>query len=546
MKCVSFRDLIDSSSQRLQRSGRKHATRSLSPLSRSASKLSKASWESNSNASGILLGSCGIDRRKLVPEHNIETSATCQLADIYDVEEGIVGYGGFGTVRRATLKNAPTVVRAIKTVQKRSLKAQSFVRSEIRVLRRLDHPCICRLLETFEDERAIYLVLEFIDGKELFDEIVEGGSLPEGLASSIMRQVFSALRYCHERNVLHRDLKPDNIMVQHHSRQMPPVSPAMMPPEVKLIDFGLAMITSHEVLGRSGSVIGSADYLAPEAGQISNLPASDVWSAGMVLHAMLCGSLPKWDENTKELDFETTVYKSLSSSARDLLKGLLVLDPSQRLRAAAALAHPWTQGLESRTPKDLTPTLTSFVAFHRSAKLRRAALAALATQLTSWQLRDLREQFLLVDANGDGRISKEDLTMSIALSSPGGAAEDVRSWVEAIFDSVFLEGDRHIEYTEWLAAVLQQGQCVSEEAVRAAFRIFDTDGDGYICQGELGQVLAQTPEEVASFFSDFDTNGDGVLDFNEFKGIFAGGSDKDEASVHFKLHSPCCHSVVSL
>jgi len=79
--------------------------------------------------------------------------------------------------------------------------------------------------------------------------------------------------------------------------------------------------------------------------------------------------------------------------------------------------------------------------------------------------------------------------------------------------------------------------------VRAAFRIFDTDGDGYICQGELGQVLAQTPEEVASFFSDFDTNGDGVLDFNEFKGIFAGGSDKDEA---FKLYSPCCHSVVSL
>ncbi|CAE7454383.1 CPK3, partial [Symbiodinium pilosum] len=372
------------------------------------------------------------------------------------------------------------------------------------------------------------------------------GSLREGLASSIMRQVFSALRYCHERNVLHRDLKPDNIMVQHHSCETPPATPAMMAPEVKLIDFGLAVITTREVLGRSGSsVIGSEDYLAPEARQGSHLPASDVWSAGMVLHAMLRGSLPKW-ENDKELDFDTAGYKSLSSSARDLLKGLLALDAADRLPAAAALAHPWTQGLESRTPKDLTPTLTSFVAFHRSAKLRRAALAALATQLTSWQLRDLREQFLLVDANGDGRISKEDLTMSIALSSPGGAAEDVRRWVETIFDSVFLEGDRDIEYTEWLAAVLQQGEYVSEEAVRAAFRIFDTDGDGFINQGELGQVLAQTPEEVAGFFPDFDTNGDGVLDFNEFKGIFTGDAGGVGASLHCELHSPCYRSVVSL
>mmetsp|Transcript_18811 Transcript_18811/g.32957 ORF Transcript_18811/g.32957 Transcript_18811/m.32957 type:complete len:264 (+) Transcript_18811:2-793(+) len=263
----------------------------------------------------------------------------------------------------------------------------------------------------------------------------------------------------------------------------------------------------------------------------------------MVLHAMLRGSLPKWDEAGKELDFEDGSYKSLSASAKDLLKGLLALDPSARLDAAAALSHPFfVQGMEAKTPKDLTPTLTSFVNFHRSAKLRRAALAALATQLTSRQLRELREQFLLVDANGDGRISKEDLTMSIALSSPGGASEDVRMWVETIFDSVFLEGDREIEYTEWLAAVLQQGEYVSEEAVRAAFRIFDTDGDGYINQGELSQVLAQTPEEVACLLPEFDTNGDGVLDFNEFKGIFSGG----DSPVRCEPQSQGSHTMVSL
>merc|ERR1719253_598800 len=90
-----------------------------------------------------------------------------------------LGAGGFGVVRKASLKGAETVTRAVKIVKKADSKAEVLVRREIAILRHLDHPCICQLCEVFEDKRHIFLVMELIDGRELFDEIVEQGSLDE-------------------------------------------------------------------------------------------------------------------------------------------------------------------------------------------------------------------------------------------------------------------------------------------------------------------------------------------------------------------------------
>ena len=201
------------------------------------------------------------------------------------MEEEVVGQGGFGVVRKARLRQAQAVVRAVKKVSKRDLKALDFVRREIAILRRLDHPSICRLLETFEDAKAIYLVMEFIEGRELFDEIVEQSpdQLDEKQASSVMRQVLCALRYCHARGVTHRDLKPENIMVTAYGTPQQ---------EVKLIDFGLAVMSSKFKRRLTSSFAGTAAYTAPEVHGGTFMPVSDVWSAGMVLHALLVGRLP--------------------------------------------------------------------------------------------------------------------------------------------------------------------------------------------------------------------------------------------------------------
>jgi len=446
------------------------------------------------------------------------------LLGVYEVEPSVLGKGGFGTVRRAHLRAAPSVVRAVKTVPKRNLKAVSLVRQEIAILRGLDHPCICRIFESFEDDRAITLVLEFVDGRELFDEINEGSLGDESAAALVMQQVLGALQYCHERKVVHRDLKPDNIMVQ---RVKSPKSEAVQL-EVKVIDFGLATARGSRPSG--SPLAGTADYLSPESYLGECSPASDLWSMGVVLHALLVGSLPALARNPRSgavcgPDLSTAEHMGVSTQAQDLMCALLQAEPATRLSAADAARHPW---IERWRPSHRTPSAASghcllasvdfFATFYRSSKLRRAALTAVAMQLSDAQLRELRSQFLEMDTSGNGRISREEFVASVAQArvAVGRAQAEAEAWASAIFDTAHMDA-REIEYTEWLAATLHEDAYASEEVLRAAFRVFDADCDGWTSQQQLGRILAESPEDISAWMPEFDVNGDGVIDFSEFK-----------------------------
>jgi calcium-dependent protein kinase len=427
-----------------------------------------------------------------------------------------LGTGGYGTVRRVSLKSADSMVRAVKMVSKADLKSEEYVRREIAILRQLDHPCICRLLETFEDRQRFYMVMELIDGRELFDEITEQHSLDEKRAMGIMSQIFSALKYCHERNVIHRDLKPENIMVQRRHTE----SRSDVASEVKLIDFGLAVMCEvRSVRGKAGSrVAGSANYMAPEALKGLCTPASDVFSAGVVMHVMLAGCFHT--EEALEGRIQGASWDRVSPEARSLVCDLLQRDPAKRFTAAQAAAHKWTRGDAeiSLSPELVSRMMRDFLSFHQSVKLQRAALTALAMQLTNKQLSEHRQMFRAIDSDGNGRISKEELVASIVAMAPL-CADDVRVWAEKVFDSIDTDGSREIDYTEWLATAMHENACRSEEAMQAAFRVFDLNGDGKIDPQEFAKVLVQTPEEVTPLLPQFDTNGDGAIDFEEFKGL---------------------------
>mmetsp|Transcript_26851 Transcript_26851/g.72858 ORF Transcript_26851/g.72858 Transcript_26851/m.72858 type:complete len:161 (-) Transcript_26851:47-529(-) len=156
-------------------------------------------------------------------------------------------------------------------------------------------------------------------------------------------------------------------------------------------------------------------------------------------------------------------------------------------------------------------------------KVRRAALTALAMQLTGHELETLREQFMAIDADNNGRISKEELARSVAEKAPVQGAEEVQRWVESVFDAVDTDGSQEIEYTEWLSAAQLECAQRCEDTTWAAFRVFDADGDGCIDHEELARVLAQTPEEIADLLPQIDTNGDGVIDFEEFRRLLETG-----------------------
>ncbi|KAH9280553.1 Maternal embryonic leucine zipper kinase [Echinococcus granulosus] len=223
---------------------------------------------------------------------------------------------------------------AIKIIDKKKLGAEVFrVRGEIEALKRLSHPNIYSLYQVIETDGTFYLILEYVPGGELFDYILHNGSLQESHARVLFRQLVSAIGYSHSRGIAHRDLKPENILLKDEQN-------------IRVIDFGLcAKNVDSKFLN---TYCGSLAYAAPEVlqNQEYNGPAADIWSMGVILYAILCGSLP-FDPSKPEklpkliVKGQYSVDESLSASGRDLLAQMLCVDPTARISMMELSTHPW-------------------------------------------------------------------------------------------------------------------------------------------------------------------------------------------------------------
>jgi len=443
-----------------------------------------------------------------------------ELQETYSVNDKILGSGAFGVVFRATLKSSPRIVRAVKKVRKTSLQSEKITRREISILRELDHPNICRCYESYEDNHNIYIVSELIEGRDLFEELQQSWQsnaetwFSEAVTAHVMRQVFSALSYCHGHGIIHRDLKPENIMVRRQS-QGSDLSTAL----IKVIDWGLAVLLPSGVF-HSPRVEGSRPYLAPEARDGDFSPVSDTWSAGIVLHFILIGCLPKaWSPRGM-----LGTAADLSCSARALLMGLLEQNPAGRLTAASALEHPWILGsTEGKCPQGRTEQLKRaaccFTTFGETQTLQRVFITAVAMQISGDHLQEAVEQFKVVDGDGDGIITKEEFVQAFKNTLSEHVTDFGQSTWESAFRGVDTDGSGEIEFTEFAAAVLQSINGLSEDAMEAAFRVLDSDNSGKISVEEVARVLRKDPDEIARWLPQFDLDGNGELDLHEFKAM---------------------------
>ena len=225
---------------------------------------------------------------------------------------------------------------AIKILNRSKIKQldmQAKVNREIKILRLFEHPHIIRLYEVIDSPSDIFMVMEYVSGGELFDFIVSRGKLPEDEARKYFQQIISGLEYCHVHMVVHRDLKPENLLLDSTSN-------------IKIADFGLSNIMKDgEFLSTS---CGSPNYAAPEviSGNLYAGPEVDVWSCGVILYALLCGSLPFDDESIPNLFKKIkmgmyTLPGHLTRDARDLIPSMLFVDPMKRITIAQIREHPW-------------------------------------------------------------------------------------------------------------------------------------------------------------------------------------------------------------
>lgn len=254
----------------------------------------------------------------------------------------MLGTGAFSEVRLAESKDKPGQMFAVKIIDKKALKGkEDSLENEIKVLRRLTHPNIVQLLETFEDKQKFYLIMELVTGGELFDRIVEKGSYTEKDASGLIRQILEAVDYMHEQGVVHRDLKPENLLYYSPDEDS----------KIMISDFGLSKMEDSGIME---TACGTPGYVAPEV--LAQKPygkAVDVWSIGVISYILLCGYPPFYDENDAvlfaqiikgEFEFDSPFWNDISDSAKDFIQKLICVNVEERYSCKQALAHPWISG----------------------------------------------------------------------------------------------------------------------------------------------------------------------------------------------------------
>ena len=200
----------------------------------------------------------------------------------YDLGDNL-GAGAFSAVYKCKEKMTGSV-KAVKIVYKQALSKHhtnlSHKLQEIQVLKILDHPNIIKIFKGFEDAKNFYIVMEYCEGGELFQKLLQRHSFTENEAAKIMYQLLSAVAYCHSQNVIHRDLKPENILIEGNSEEL----------MIKVGDFGNSAI--FEVKSKISGIFGSLFYLAPEVLDNKYDEKCDEWSCGIILYVLLTGQPP--------------------------------------------------------------------------------------------------------------------------------------------------------------------------------------------------------------------------------------------------------------
>lgn len=326
------------------------------------------------------------------------------ITNYYNMDK-IIGSGKYGVVRRGKSIKNPDFQVAIKIIDMSKLQSQfhSLIQ-EILTLKKADHPNIVKIHEMFKDEEKLYLVLEFVEGQELFDFVTERFKLMESEACEIIEQLVKVIRYLNNLGVCHRDLKPENIIINPHTLQ------------IKLIDFGLSAY--FDEVSQLNSKVGTPYYVAPEVLDGEYSKECDMWSIGVITYILLVGYPPFNSKNMKVIyekiraakpEYYQSEWENLSKEALDFTNKLLQKNIKKRLTPGQALGHPWIQKKNSFEGQVSPNVLRRLANFRSPDKLKKEIFQFLACNVKTETINQMTAYFNSLDKDKTGMIKIEDV-----------------------------------------------------------------------------------------------------------------------------------------
>lgn len=464
--------------------------------------------------------------KSLFDKSNFIGRQTNTIEKDYEIR-GILGQGAFSVVYKAIHKKSKQT-RCIKKIKidKFTKAEEESMMNEIKMLTKIDHPHIMKIIEYYEKKGHLYIVTEYLEGGELFDKIEELQTFSEAEAAHYMSQILHAVSYLHSAKIVHRDLKPENIVFESKDSES----------NLKIIDFG----TSREVLGtkKLKARMGTAYYIAPEVLKKSYSFSCDIWSCGVILYVFLCG-YPPFNGSTEakiigrivkgQFSFPAEEWDNISNEAKSLITRMLTLDPEKRPTADQLLKDPWFTKRRKSVFEDGNHKLViqHLKNFKAQVRLQKAIFLYFVNFFDIGREKEqLLEVFKAMDKNFDGKLSRKEL---IEAYSELYSEEAAKNYVDHIFERLDFNKSDSLDFSEFMVANIDYKKAFNNQNLKKLFSIVDSDNSGYITPEELKNFLHfedKNEKLIMDMIKEVDKNKDGVISYGEFVAMMDGFYDR--------------------
>ena len=418
------------------------------------------------------------------------------------------------------------IMKTLYKTENFSKREEQILENELKILTNLDHPNIINVFNFYSNEKTYSYITELCNNGDLFQELINNGAYDEKTVAYIMYQIFSAINYCHNKNIINRSLTLDNILISEKKNNFP---------TVKLSYFGSSIMAERNAIQNQKQFF--SYYNAPEVIKKCYNEKCDIWSCGVIMYFLLSARPPFAGENNDEIEdkilsgkYDTIQppFDKVSKNCLDLLKKLLDMKVYKRLSAEKALNHPWFEENQSKmlfhqlNDESIVEKLIENLKNYRNISiLQKISMAYLVHNYP--QMKDVinaSKLFNRIDADDDCKINKKELLKGLEIKYNSVVKKED---VEQIFQNLDLNNNGYIDYEEFVTGAANKKRFMNKNVLTLAFKFFDRNDSGEISFEEIEKMFKESVidkekvhESLQKIMKEIDLNLDGKITFDEF------------------------------